>query len=76
MRPSPDELRRAVNEAMDFGKPTLINAVLDPAAGSEIGPHRQPQSAEQAEEEIVSSSARPRESGDPGPRTGFPLSRE
>jgi len=34
---SPDELRRAVNEAMDSGKPTLINAVLDPAAGSESG---------------------------------------
>ena len=34
---SPDELRRAVNAAMDFGKPTLINAVIDPAAGSESG---------------------------------------
>jgi oxalyl-CoA decarboxylase len=34
---SPDELRRAVNEAMNSGKPTLINAVLDPAAGSESG---------------------------------------
>src|SRR5499427_6691512 len=34
---SPDELRRAVNEAMDAGKPTLINAVIDPAAGSESG---------------------------------------
>ena len=34
---SPDELKRAVNQAMDFGKPTLINAVLDPAAGSESG---------------------------------------
>ena len=34
---SPDELKRAVNEAMDSGKPTLINAVIDPAAGSEIG---------------------------------------
>jgi oxalyl-CoA decarboxylase len=34
---SPDELKRAVNEAMDAGKPTLINAVLDPAAGSESG---------------------------------------
>ena len=34
---SPDELRRAVNDAMDSGKPTLINAVLDPAAGSELG---------------------------------------
>ena len=34
---NPDELRRAVNEAMDSGKPTLINAVIDPAAGSESG---------------------------------------
>jgi oxalyl-CoA decarboxylase len=34
---SPDELRRAVNTAMDSGKPTLINAVIDPAAGSESG---------------------------------------
>jgi oxalyl-CoA decarboxylase len=34
---TPDELKRAVNEAMNSGKPTLINAVLDPAAGSESG---------------------------------------
>jgi oxalyl-CoA decarboxylase len=34
---SPDELKRAVNVAMDSGKPTLINAVIDPAAGSESG---------------------------------------
>ncbi len=34
---TPDELRRAVNQAMDSGKPTLINAVIDPAAGSESG---------------------------------------
>src|ERR1051325_1688244 len=34
---SPGELRRAVNAAMDSGKPTLINAVLDPGAGSESG---------------------------------------
>jgi oxalyl-CoA decarboxylase len=32
-----DKIKRAVNEAMDSGKPTLINAVLDPAAGSESG---------------------------------------
>src|SRR5438876_441229 len=32
---TPDELKRAVNEAMDSGKPTLINAVIDPASGSE-----------------------------------------
>jgi oxalyl-CoA decarboxylase len=34
---SPDELRRAINAALDSGKPTLINAVIDPAAGSESG---------------------------------------
>ncbi len=34
---TPDELKRAVDEAMDSGKPTLINAVIDPAAGSESG---------------------------------------
>src|SRR5271170_7334514 len=34
---TPDELKRAVDVAMDSGKPTLINAVLDPGAGSESG---------------------------------------
>ena len=34
---TPDELKRAVDQAMDCGKPTLINAVIDPAAGSESG---------------------------------------
>jgi oxalyl-CoA decarboxylase len=34
---TPDELRRAVNAALDSGKPTLINAAIDPAAGSESG---------------------------------------
>jgi oxalyl-CoA decarboxylase len=34
---TPDELKRAVDAAMNSGKPTLINAVLDPAAGSESG---------------------------------------
>jgi oxalyl-CoA decarboxylase len=34
---TPDELKRAVNEAIDSGKPTLVNAVIDPAAGSERG---------------------------------------
>jgi len=34
---TPDELKRAVDEAMDSGKPTIINAVIDPAAGSESG---------------------------------------
>ena len=34
---SPDELYRAVDEAMNSGKPTLINAAIDPAAGTESG---------------------------------------
>jgi oxalyl-CoA decarboxylase len=34
---TPDELKRAVDAAMDSGKPTLINAMIDPAAGSESG---------------------------------------
>jgi oxalyl-CoA decarboxylase len=34
---TPDELSRAVNAAMDSGTPTLINAEIDPAAGSESG---------------------------------------
>jgi oxalyl-CoA decarboxylase len=34
---TPDDLKRAVNAAMDSGKPTLINAAIDPAAGSESG---------------------------------------
>ncbi len=34
---TPDELSRAVNKAMDSGQPTLINAVIDPAAGTESG---------------------------------------
>ncbi len=32
-----DELTTAVNEAMDTGKPTLINAVIDENAGTESG---------------------------------------
>ena len=34
---TPDDLTRAVSEAMDSGKPTLVNAVIDPAAGTESG---------------------------------------
>lgn len=34
---SPDELSRAVNDALDSGKPTLINAVIDENAGTESG---------------------------------------
>ena len=34
---TPDELKRAVDAAMDSGKPTVINAVIDPSAGTESG---------------------------------------
>jgi len=34
---TPDELSRAVNAALDSGKPTLVNAAIDPAAGTESG---------------------------------------
>jgi len=34
---SPDELKRAVDTAMDSGTPTVINAVIDPSAGTESG---------------------------------------
>jgi oxalyl-CoA decarboxylase len=34
---TPDELTRAVREAMDSGRPTLVNALIDPAAGTESG---------------------------------------
>jgi oxalyl-CoA decarboxylase len=34
---TPDELKRAVDAAMDSGRPALINAVIDPAAGTESG---------------------------------------
>jgi oxalyl-CoA decarboxylase len=34
---TPEELKRAVDTAMDSGRPTLINAAINPAAGSESG---------------------------------------
>ena len=34
---TPDELTRAVNEAMDSGKPTLVNVVIDENSGTESG---------------------------------------
>jgi oxalyl-CoA decarboxylase len=34
---TPDELSRAVNAAMDSGRPTLVNAVIDAKAGTESG---------------------------------------
>lgn len=34
---TPDELRTAVTRALESGKPTLVNAVIDPAAGTESG---------------------------------------
>ena len=32
-----DELSPAVNVALDSGRPTLVNAVIDPTAGTESG---------------------------------------
>ena len=34
---TPDALRQAVRDAFETGKPTLINAAIDPAAGKESG---------------------------------------
>ena len=34
---TPEELKQAVDTAMDSGKPTLVNAAINPAAGSESG---------------------------------------
>jgi oxalyl-CoA decarboxylase len=34
---TPEELSQAVNAAMDSGRPTLVNAVIDEAAGTESG---------------------------------------
>jgi len=34
---TPDELKRAVEAALDSGRPTLVNAVIDPSAGTESG---------------------------------------
>ena len=34
---SPDELKQAVIEALDSGKPSLVNAVIDAKAGTESG---------------------------------------
>ena len=34
---NPDALYQAVSDAMDSGKPTLVNAAIDPAAGKESG---------------------------------------
>jgi oxalyl-CoA decarboxylase len=34
---TPDELKRAVDQAMDSGWPTIVNAVIDPSAGTESG---------------------------------------
>ena len=62
---TPDELKRAVNAAMDSGKPTLINAVIDPAAGSESGRigNLNPQSALQEEIDRTACGVDVREAG-------------
>ena len=57
---TPDELKRAVNAAMDSGKPTLINAVIDPGRRQRERPHRQPQSAKRARRRNRPTCKRPR----------------
>ena len=41
---TPDELRKALEEAVRSRRPTLINAIIDERAGTESGPHYEPQS--------------------------------
>ena len=53
---TPDELKRAVNAAMDSGKPTLINAVIDPGRRQRERPHRQSQSAKRLLKKEVSGA--------------------
>ena len=75
---SPDELKRAVNAAMDSGKPTLINAVTRSGGRQRERPHRQPQPAKRAHEEEVNASV-PMQAGTRRKicsiETGCPLSR-
>ena len=62
---TPDELKRAVNAAMDSGKPTLINAAIDPACRLRERPHRQPQPAKRTTQEINQPSAGTRRAPSP-----------
>jgi oxalyl-CoA decarboxylase len=34
---TPDELRNALSQGIESGKPTLINCIIDPAVGLESG---------------------------------------
>ena len=52
---TPDELKRAVNAAMDFGQAHPHQRGARSRRRQRERPHRQPQSAKQAEEEIVTS---------------------
>jgi oxalyl-CoA decarboxylase len=50
---TPDELKRAVDAAMDSGRPTLVNAVIDPGGRHRERQHRQTQPAKRDQEEIT-----------------------
>ena len=67
---SPTELKKAVDAALASGRPTLINAVIDPAAGSESGNigSLNPQSVLARRSKVP--AAPPRRGGRPGRRTG------
>ena len=55
---SPDDLERAVRDAIASGRPTLVNAIIDPGAGTESGRigNLNPQSA--VKTEVTSSPGR------------------
>ena len=69
---TPDELKRAVDQAMDSGKPTLINAVIDPAAGVRKRPHRQPQPAKRHSQKITRRDRGREETGPLQPSRAVP----
>ena len=49
---NPDALYQAVSDAMDSGKPTLINAAIDPAAGKGKRQYRQSQPPKRRQEKV------------------------
>ena len=61
---SPDELKRAVNAAMDFGQADPDQRGDRSGRRQRERPHRQPQSAKRAEEEMNGRPLIPRASGD------------
>ena len=71
---TPDELKRAVDEASAIRRrPTLINAVIDPAAGSESGNIGQSQSEKRAVEESEPHTSTMSKAPRWGPHSGLHL---